>query len=94
MESRTQAVPTAFKSIDEAARAYADGHLDDDGFVAAALTFPIVKQNPRPDREWWDDWVRIDGPVSEVQDAFRRRLIPAHLYDTALDAMAKAGYEA
>ncbi len=94
MESRTQAVPIAFKSMDEAARAYADGRLDDDGFVAAALTFPIIKQNPQPDREWWDDWVRVDGPVSELQDVFRRRLIPAYLYDTTLATMAKAGHEA
>ena len=90
----SRAVPAAFQSIDEAAHAYAGELLDADGFIAAAVTFPTVKQNPRPDREWWDDWVRIDGPVSEVRDAFRRRLIPADLYDATVGAMARAGHEA
>lgn len=91
-----QTVPIAYTSIDEAAHAYAEGLLDDDGFVAVALTLAIVKQNPMPDHEWFDDWARIDGPLSHLQDAFSRRLIPAHLYDATLKIMAEAeaGHEA
>jgi hypothetical protein len=92
--TRLAAVPATFRSIAEVTRAYADGALDEDGFVAAAVAIPVVRQNPMPDREWFDDWPQIDGPLSELQDALSRNLIPPHLYDAALAAMAKAGHDA
>ena len=94
MKSRMYAAPTAFESVDEAAHAYADGLLDDGGFISAVTALQTVEQNPMPDREWWDDWVQKDGPLSDLQVAFSRQLIPARLYDAALEAMAKAGHDA
>lgn len=86
--------PMAYESIGDAARAYSDRLLKVDEFIAAASAFPVVRQVPRPDMEWWDDWARNDGPMSAVLDAFNQGLIPARLYDAAINAMAKAGHDA
>ena len=85
---------TPYASIDEAAHAYASGRLAAAGFVAVAVGLPVVRQNPMPDTPFWDDWARVDGPLSDLQDAFTQRLITAELYDAALIAMASAGHEA
>jgi hypothetical protein len=86
--------PPEYKSVAEAASAYADGSIDNEGFVAAALAIPTVAQNPMPDREWFDDWPQIDGPLADLQGALTLKLISSDLYDTALHAMAKAGHDA
>lgn len=85
---------TEFRSVDEAAPAFVVGVLDDDGFIASMVTLPIVRQAARPDREWWDDWPREHGPMSDLMSAFTRGLIRGNTYDAALDAVAKAGHEA
>lgn len=85
---------TKFRSVDEAARAFAAGQLDDDGFITSVVSLPTVRQTAQPDREWWDDWAREHGPMADLVSAFARGLIPATLYDAALDAMARAGHEA
>ena len=84
---------TPYTSIDAAAHAHSAGLIDDAGFIAAAVALPIVMQNPMPDH-WFDDWPQVDGPLSDLQDALRRRLITAELYDAALIAMAGVGHEA
>jgi hypothetical protein len=85
---------TVFRSVDEAAHAFAAGQIDDDGFIRSVALLPIVRQTARPDREWWDDWPRVHGPMSDLISAFTQGLIPADLYDAAVEAMAKAGHEA
>jgi hypothetical protein len=84
---------TVYASVNAAASAYATGLIDGDGFVAAVVGLPVVRQNPMPDH-WFDDWARVDGPLSDLQDALSQRRIPAELYDAALIAMANAGHEA
>jgi len=81
-------------TIEEAARAYADGRLDNSGFIAVAPSLPPVKQVPHPDREWWDDWPRVRGPVAGMVAVYSQGLVPAELYDTTIAAMAEAGHEA
>ena len=87
------AASTPDASIDAAARAHSAGLIDDAGFIAAAVALPVVRQNPMPDH-WFDDWVRVDGPMADLQDALSRRLITTELYDAALSAMANAGHGA
>ena len=87
------AASTPYASIAVAAQAHSTGLIGDAWFIAAAVALPIVKQNPMPDR-WFDDWPQVDGPLSDLQDALRRRLITAELYDAALIAMAGVGHEA
>jgi hypothetical protein len=82
-----------YESVAAAAHAYAADQLDDDGFVAALVRLPIVRQSPMPDREWFDDWPLIDGPLSDLQDALNQRLITAGLYDAALTAMIAGGHD-
>lgn len=67
---------------------------DDAGFIAAGVAAPIVQQTPMPDREWCDGRARVDGPMSDLQDALSQRLITADLCDKRLTAMKNAGYEA
>lgn len=94
MEIQAPDVPTEHQSIDQAARAYSAGQLDADGFIGTARSLPVVKQIPQPNREWWDDWAREHGPMADVVTAFAREMIPAALYDAAIDIMAEAGHEA
>lgn len=94
MASSEEAGPANFESVEAAARARLADELDDGGFIAAIVRFPIVRQTPLPNREWFDDWVREQGPMSEVVAAFQKGLISADLYDSSIRAMAAAGHDA
>ncbi len=83
------------KSIDELARAFAAGSLSSEGFIAAAVGQPVVKQNPSPHRERYGDWpLLVDGPLASLSDALSLSLITPALYDLTLRAMIRAGHEA
>lgn len=83
-----------FASVHEAAIACSHRDIDDQGFVEAVVSLPIVKQAEIPKRDWWDDWAPRSGPVAAVGKAFDEHLIPDALHDRAIAAMFKAGHEA
>lgn len=92
--SKDESEGTTTHTLIDAACAHAAGQLDDDVFIALAVGLPIVRQNPQPATPFWDTWILIDGPVSDVQAAFSQGLISAELYDSCVAAMASAGREA
>jgi len=79
--------------IEEAAK-LARGELDVATFAAVVAALPVVAQVSVPRSPVWDAYVSVRGPLADLREALRLRLIDAAVYDLALHAMADAGHSA
>ena len=80
--------------VTAAATRFSHGEIDRTTFVRTVTDLPKVAQNAIPRTPVNDAYVLNKGPVYDLREALRLRLIDGETYDLALKAMAEAGHAA
>jgi len=80
--------------VTEAAKRLSRDEIDAAMFAAIVAALPVVAQVSAPRGPVWDAYVMVRGPVADLQEALRLRLIDGATYDLALRAMAESGHSA
>ena len=83
-----------YASVHDVCVAYRDGRISQEELIGALVRFPIVKQAPLPDEEWYDAIIVNRGPVYQLRQETYTGLIPSEVYTRAAKAMLDAGHAA
>ena len=82
-----------FESVRAACVACHDEQISEAELTAVLVALPIVAGKQMPDG-WSDAVLRARGPVLELQEAHRARLIVGDVYERVIGAMLDAGHQA